>query len=223
MACFVDGCDDEAVAKGMCDKHYRRWRKHGDPNCTGRPKDWGSRSKHPLWEIWKNTARQRWGRVDRWNDFYAFLEDVGERPSPIHDLTRKDKKAPYGPDNVYWRMRISMDRTDDYRKDQAAYKRRHRLSKPNYWRNAHLRCKFGITLDDYNAILDAQNGKCAICKQPETKGDPRTGKLFPLAVDHCHDKKHIRGLLCMKCNRGLGLFEDDADRLRAAVRYLMRA
>lgn len=64
-------------------------------------------------------------------------------------------------------------------------------------------------------MLAAQNGGCAICGATEPGGRTR---YFP--VDHCHTTGIVRGLLCTKCNRGLGLFNDDPERVARAVMYL---
>lgn len=97
------------------------------------------------------------------------------------------------------------------------------------WRNSpkgvkthadiHLRKAYGISLDTYNSLLEAQNGVCAICNCPETS--IRKGKVCALAVDHDHKMGKVRGLLCSKCNVGLGYFDDNPDRLRAAALYLV--
>jgi hypothetical protein len=71
----------------------------------------------------------------------------------------------------------------------------------------------------YQQLHDAQNGVCAICKKPETT--MKLGRVLKLAVDHNHTTNKIRGLLCCKCNRALGLFDDSADLLHAAGNYLM--
>lgn len=73
-----------------------------------------------------------------------------------------------------------------------------RLS-PEDNRNRHLKHRYGITADDYNAMLDAQGGACAICQRfPEDADLPKHWKKF--AVDHCHDSGVVRGLLCNHCN-----------------------
>lgn len=82
-----------------------------------------------------------------------------------------------------------------------------------------LRVKFGVTVAEYNALLAAQDGRCAICRKPETARS-RHGNLKHLAFDHCHRTGHLRALLCDACNNGLGRFCDDPALLRAAADYL---
>ena len=77
----------------------------------------------------------------------------------------------------------------------------------------NLKRKYGLTVDQYEAMLDAQGGLCAICRGEQVN-------VRRMAVDHCHDTGKIRGLLCNPCNAGLGQFKDDPDRMRIAIRYL---
>ena len=86
---------------------------------------------------------------------------------------------------------------------------------PEKARAYRLMREYGLTLAEYDAILRAQGGKCAICRKA-----PRQGKR--LAVDHNHKTGAIRGLLCMAHNRGIGLFGDDPAILRSAIAYLDR-
>ena len=80
--------------------------------------------------------------------------------------------------------------------------------------------RYGITEKDYNNILKEQNGVCAICGEPETK--KLKGKVRHLSVDHCHKTNIVRGLLCDKCNNGLGRFEDNIDVMASAISYLQQ-
>lgn len=64
-------------------------------------------------------------------------------------------------------------------------------------------------------MLAEQRNVCAICKLPNV-----SDKAF--AVDHCHKTGQVRGLLCSRCNLGLGLFQDDEETLREAARYVER-
>jgi hypothetical protein len=77
-------------------------------------------------------------------------------------------------------------------------------------RRAQLKL-YGLTLEQYDALLAAQGGVCAICCKPST---------IRLAVDHDHLTGRLRGLLCFRCNAGLGNFGDDTDALASAVAYL---
>ena len=79
-------------------------------------------------------------------------------------------------------------------------------------RNWHLTRTYGITLEQYNALLIAQAGVCKICGRPPKKR--------PLHVDHNHKTKVIRGLLCFRCNYGLSWFHEDAAVLTRAGEYL---
>jgi predicted nucleic acid-binding Zn ribbon protein len=83
-----------------------------------------------------------------------------------------------------------------------------------------IKRSFGITLEQYNEMLEKQGGLCAICGQPESAKNGWNSKTRFLAVDHCHDTGKIRGLLCTQCNQGLGNFRDDTARMKAAIHYL---
>lgn len=76
---------------------------------------------------------------------------------------------------------------------------------------------YGLTPDDYNAMLAAQGDRCAIC---DGIGEG-TGR--PLGVDHCHETNAVRGLLCNRCNSMLGFARDNEEVLLAAVEYLRRS
>jgi hypothetical protein len=87
-------------------------------------------------------------------------------------------------------------------------------------RAGHLRRKFGISIGEYEALMEKQGGCCAICELPETMVDGRRGKVKTLAVDHCHDTGKIRGLLCSNCNRAIGLLKDSTKLVSKALSYL---
>ena len=73
---------------------------------------------------------------------------------------------------------------------------------------------YGIGYAEYNELFEEQAGECAICGAHQNDLDR------PLFIDHDHDTGDVRGLLCMKCNSALGLFQDDASNLQRAVKYL---
>ena len=99
---------------------------------------------------------------------------------------------------------------DDYHKNKdgwAAY---------DYERNKDttLRNMYGISYAEYQLMLEAQQGACAIC------GTTSTGKRKAFHVDHCHDTGKVRGLLCGNCNAGIGKLRDDIGLLERAIEYL---
>jgi hypothetical protein len=101
---------------------------------------------------------------------------------------------------------------------RAACHKRWASRQYEYLRDYHLKTTFGIGIADFNRLLASQNGVCAICLCPETVR--RHGKAIPLHVDHDHATGRVRGLLCMRCNNGVGLLGEDPTRLRMAAQYL---
>ena len=81
-------------------------------------------------------------------------------------------------------------------------------------RDYSLQKKYGITLAEYTVMLAAQGGVCWICKGPPNGGHDR------FVVDHCHDSNAVRGMLCARCNRVLGMVEENPDILNALIDYL---
>ena len=105
----------------------------------------------------------------------------------------------------------------------ACLMKAHSRQKPMMNRKAHLRSCFSMTLGQYDKLLAAQNGGCAICGSSSSHiKDARLGLAAErrLAVDHDHTTGKIRGLLCGHCNNGLGRFNHDPARLRRAADYL---
>jgi hypothetical protein len=82
-------------------------------------------------------------------------------------------------------------------------------------RRTTLRRWLGLTEEQYDALLHAQSGRCAICRR--TSAEVPGGRLH---VDHCHATGRVRGLLCSPCNTAIGLFYEDPSRLIGAIAYL---
>ncbi len=80
-------------------------------------------------------------------------------------------------------------------------------------RRGHLRRKYGLTPEEYDFLRVAQSDECAICGTPDEAG---------LHIDHHHETGLIRGLLCGKCNKAIGLLKEDPVLFDAASSYLQR-
>jgi hypothetical protein len=92
------------------------------------------------------------------------------------------------------------------------------------WRS-HLRRQYGLSIEEYDQLLLAQKGACAVCGS--------VGDVRKLCVDHAHvpgydklaapeKRKHVRSLLCRECNALLGMARESEDILFAAAAYLAR-
>lgn len=92
--------------------------------------------------------------------------------------------------------------------------------KKDYRKGNMLFYRFRIRLAEYNVILNKQNGLCAICNQKETSKDKFGTRM--LAVDHNHKTGKVRGLLCYRCNTGIGRFNDDIKLLKNSINYLKK-
>lgn len=106
-------------------------------------------------------------------------------------------------------------RQENPERTQQDNERRRLQRDPVHHRDMMLRNNYGMSLEEYHLKYAEQNGKCAICSE-EKPDNGRDG----LAVDHCHSKGHVRGLLCTHCNHGLGKFKDSVDILNKAIEYL---
>lgn len=87
-------------------------------------------------------------------------------------------------------------------------------------RKTALKIKYNLTIEEYEMMLLSQSGVCKICLKSETQRSNKNGKIDSLRVDHCHRTDKIRGLLCSKCNFGIGHFNDDIKLLEKAIKYL---
>lgn len=98
---------------------------------------------------------------------------------------------------------------EDFNRKKKGYQSRCR----NCSRHIQWEHRYGITHEDYERLLNQQEGLCAICRQPELVWGQ-------LAVDHDHTTNEVRGLLCHKCNPLLGYARDNIEILENAIKYL---
>lgn len=98
----------------------------------------------------------------------------------------------------------------------------HKLTGNNlpFGKEYQLKNYYNLSPDDYFKIVEKQNNLCAICKKPETVKTNKGDRIRGLAIDHCHTTGKVRGLLCSKCNKAIGLLKDNIELLESAIEYL---
>lgn len=178
----------------------------------------GTKRAHPLYALWFD-RKTNGVLCDEWLDFRTFAGGIGAKPGPSYFLVRKGEGS-FGPTNFVWVEHLKRQKGEPLKDWYARKWTSRQLANPGIERKRSLWRKYGLSPEEYDALLVAQDNKCAICEEPETSSDRRWGGLKRLAVDHCHNTGKIRGLLCSRCNTTLGKLEESPQLLRAMWDYL---
>lgn len=116
--------------------------------------------------------------------------------------------------------RLAIQRSSpEWREKKRASDRRHYAQNKDKAREYQLAVRYNLTPQQYAALKEAQAGQCAVCDRVPTG----VGKSATLHVDHDHESGHVRGLLCDKCNRAIGLLGDSAETLTRAASYVLES
>ena len=156
------------------------------------------------------------GRLQPLENYYKAVGARDGRRGDCKDCFRARAKARYPTVRAQSIERAKRWR-DEHREQYLENQRRMKQS-PEYRqreRAGHLKRKYGISLEQYEALLVGQGGVCAICERPATTG-------ISLHVDHDHASGRIRGLLCFRCNNALGDLEESPELLRRGAEYIVQ-
>lgn len=93
-----------------------------------------------------------------------------------------------------------------------------RLYRLKVTRKSNLKRLYGLTEEDFESMLEAQNHKCKICNNNIYRN--AKSRKQKTCIDHCHTSGKVRGILCHRCNVSIGLMDDDPDRIEAMLNYL---
>lgn len=165
---------------------------------------------------------------------YKIVNLIGQRSHSLTIIGKAEKDTRLN--RIMWRAKCDCGKeikvcTGDWNAGRAkscgCYRKRTGADHPNfrhgltqtadYQYNQSLKKRYGLTFEAYELLCEMQNHVCAICgnKQNDKRGTR-------LVVDHCHTTKRIRGLLCNKCNRAIGLLRENTNVMRQAINYIKR-
>jgi hypothetical protein len=149
-------------------------------------------------------------QVRLYNQQYLGQPEVKERKRTIsREWARKDRIAKPDKRNEQERVRLQ---NPEYRARKRTRRKNWEATNPKWFNKYRLKYAYGITEEEYNAMLVAQGGVCYICKSPPN------GRA--LCVDHNGETGAVRKLLCGACNAGIAMLKHNCDLLRAAIAYL---
>lgn len=137
-----------------------------------------------------------------------------------HENFCRNKQQKDGYD-VYCRScRGKMMATPEHRATQRAWHHKNKIQVSHKL----MEKKYGMSWEDYTKLYEAQGGRCKICGT-DKGGLPKKldSHIERFAIDHDHHTGEVRGLLCNRCNRAIGMFEDNPELLNNAVKYLQGA
>ncbi len=211
--CIVDGCSRRPFGHGYCSTHHKRWKTSGDPGSAEIKS--GGRGQCSV------DGCERTHSAKGYCDTHYAQNKRGMPLSPIaprqHALERNEEGHKRCRACGQWlptaEFATVLKNPDGLTVDCKTC-RRHEFAAKRY----------GLTVDQYRALFEASGGKCAICN-----GINESGKA--LHVDHDHAccpgasscGKCVRGLLCGRCNSGVGMFRDDPDLMLLAIGYLQKS
>lgn len=145
-------------------------------------------------------------------EFYA----DSSRPSGKHHWCKKccvEYSREYRTKNHTVLLENARKHYTEHKEEVRVRRSKRYANNPSVYREAKLKREFGITLEEYDSVLQNQGGVCAICGKVPSESKP-------LGVDHNHETGKVRGLLCDNCNLILGLAHDNSDILSKAAIYL---
>ena len=131
----------------------------------------------------------------------------------MREWRSKNKEKYQAYQKSYMVTYLTPDRRVEARERAALWYKEHRDEVLAGCLPKYLNKTYGITVETFLKMLDAQNGACAICEKICVTGER-------LCVDHDHETGQVRGLLCRKCNSAIGMFDDEPVLVERALQYL---
>ncbi len=170
-------------------------------------------------------ANQEKERARKLAHYYEIKDTIDKEAKKAYmaEYLKTYKRREKTPEEIEERNRKRRERyaaDAEYREAVKAQARENNRRNPQTKRNGRLKADFNITLEEYNTLLEKQGGRCAICGVESTGVREHGKREHSMYVDHDHVTGAIRGLLCSRCNFGIGQFRNSPELLRKAAIYL---
>lgn len=211
--CSVDGCQTGVKAAGYCSRHYAQMHLTGSitpmiaRECLLAECDVMFMPK-------RRDQRYCCGR----HASKGWRLEQGKADPQTRNCSEPTCGKPF---HTYraWQRFCSPTCADTFKRTDPELTERHRTKmRTRYHTDPTVKVRtrlgrYGLTVEQYEAIFESQESACAICHSPDPRGDH-------WHVDHDHNTGRVRGVLCARCNVGIGHFGEDPERLLAAIHYL---
>lgn len=197
--CIIEDCQMESRSLELCRKHYRRFKKYGDPNflhsrtCPNCQKNYGAVYAFQKW--CSDDCKIAATRSESWKSWYAKNREKQLEYSSKYYIDNKSK---------------IIERTKKWVSEQKE-------NDPEYHRKRIRRARYGISQSEFEEKLSQQKNSCYICNQKFSLGKDKTKTPY---VDHDHKTGKVRALLCHHCNLFIGHSRDNIEILANAITYL---
>lgn len=156
---------------------------------------------------------------DAW--YQANKERINRRDNlRYQSLTEEERHTRYQANKEYTKQRVKLhyeSNKEECKKYAKEYYQENKEQVKLAGKIYRLRVRYGLSYDEYNALLEKTGGKCPICNVIFGKGNKRA------CVDHCHKTNKIRGIICSRCNKALGEFNDNSELITKAAEWLKKS
>lgn len=143
------------------------------------------------------------GTVKPITEFWITDKERGYRRGPCKECDKEHQRRQYA-DNAEFRRKAKENSARWQKANPRGYESQRRSS---------LKYIYGLTVQQWDAMLEAQGGKCALCGSEDHGRRAFDGRFKRFMVDHCHKTGRVRGLLCHTCNVRVGAYEKLLDQI----------
>ncbi len=168
--------------------HTTKWRQANKERSSQQRKEYYQANKERIRQYQKE-------------HYQANKERINQRGRTWHDANKE---------------RVSLYHKEWYQANKESVNQRNKKNRPRYketYKKRYYKYAYGLPHGEFEAMLQAQNGKCAICEKILTDDSPPY-------LDHCHETGNARGILCQHCNSGIGFLKDSPIIVSKALAYL---